>query len=1024
MAWNSHPQSCEPFLYLYRPAVVFAARVNAAAASYPLASIPYDGVTTGSIAAVQMGMTVLIGSTAGASDRGRSYVRAENWAAGDVGTASALYIGYSAQGSRPGEIDLVDDSYITVLDLYEVWTRPSRMLASGVIKKDYDWDVSGYAHPILQIGGGLARIGFVDTVTDVLALSWDASSSPTVESGASWLWKAWDVADGAITAGAVDEDAISVEFAAGARWIKLDGMDSNVSPALPRRQLVVALDGESDAGLVPTLRAPRWRCTPEGVTLTVEVRERLDPADVPAGTVALLLTRQITAGSETLVLSFAGFLSEIGSSGVGGDYDLERVTTLTCVDVAGRLAQLRGAASQAVRVTLSTNHNEMTDADLERYVWWELYWHTSAPILADYVPGGTNYPFSSFSQAGGSRYACADTLAQAIGYRLTAGFDGVLRLRADPLRQIAGARTSTVQRDIQPADIARIERVGRAYPPVGLLRVSAWLTSTTNLADRTTEQTQVFAVAPGTVAGQAAADGSISSTGTSGSTTVGGALATSEYELRQRTGQDYARANNPEETLRITLNHGNDAGLRPELLEWVTLTTDSDTVGWADEALTAARCLLTAVEFTVDVDGSWREQAIEVERETVGTVAARDPEQTNASSGTQVSEPTLAPVTVLRSLLTSGQDRIGGVTRTGYLVRTGDFTAATPTWTALDLSTGTVDDVLQDPFELSSLLLVGTAAIFRVTGANATPGVANVFNFRSALAEGLRAIQYERGTAGFAVVASNYADGCYVTRTLDGGANWSAEIRVGAAVDLTGAGRAAVEINAHSGAVYVAAHDGTRIRLYKSTDSAASFAVTSDYVYETTEPSAGAILYSALNLRIPWDDPGRLYHAHVDTNSTSGPTDSVPVVCSTAGTSFTLETYYSLPPFPRWLGPENSRWGLKNADSDADKLLIAANRWSGGGGKQCALYRSLDGGATLDEVVAAFYGDSYRGCAIGGDTLAGYVWGNTGDSGSGYGDTGIWYAAPFATFTSGDLTPRGGPGLPANDTILNIFGWE
>ena len=693
MAWTDHPQSAEGFLYLLRPAVVFAARVNLAAASNPLPSTPYEGVTPGAMAHGAAGMTVLIGSTAGGYDRGRTYVRATGHAQGDVGTASELYIGYSSQGTTPGEVDLVDDSYITVVDLYEVWAWPSRMLASGVIRKNYDWDVNGNHPPILNIGGGLARIGLV--TAGVLELSWDASGSATVEPGATWAGKTWDAKDGTITAGTAADDAITVEFPAGARWLKLDGTDSFASTALPRRQLVVALDGEDDGGLVLTAGKARWRAAAEGVTFSCEVRERLAPADVLPGTVALFLTRQITAGVETLVLSFAGYVDTQASSGSANELDFERGTTISCVDVAGRLAQLRGFPSQMIRAATSTNHNEMTDADLEKYLWWTVYWHSSAAMLADYVPGGTNYPFSSFSQAGGSLYVNADTLARAVARRLTQGADGVLRVRPDTLRLEAGDRTATVQKALTPADITRIERIGRARPKVGAQRLNAWLTSTVNLADRTTDQTQVFVLAPGAVDGQASGEGGGSSE-----------LAASELEARRRVGQDYARANNPEEILRIGLAHGNDGGLKPELLEWVTVTTDADTVGWLDEPLSAARCLLLAVEYALDDAGYFLEQALDAARAGGGGGGGRDPHPP-ATPGTQIFDPVLGPITATPTLgLVAGTRSIAFVADDGYLYVTTNFEAASPTWVRYALSiSGTVGGFVVDAY---SPLYLGT----------------------------------------------------------------------------------------------------------------------------------------------------------------------------------------------------------------------------------------------------------------------------------------------------------------------------
>ena len=637
MGWADHPQSCEGFLYILQPAVVFAARVNLAAASYPLAAIPYDGVTTGTLADVKMGMTVLIGSTAGGWDRGRTVVRGAANDFGDVGDASVLNIGYASRGHGAGEVDLVDDSYLTVLDLVEVWQRKSRMLDDGTLYKDYDWTVES-SPPLAGVAdgtnpGGLARIDFVDG-SGVLALDFDSGASQATAAGASVDTTTWDVGDGTITGGGADTDAaISVEFDPGVRWVRLAVVDDAGVQAQPRCQLVVSLDGEDDADLVQTVQSASWRRVPEGCSFTAVLRERLDPADYVPGTVVLFLTRQIDGlGSATLVLAFAGYLDYQQSFGQANALDFERGTTLYAVDAALRLAGMRGFPSAIERESSPAHHNQIANADLEAYALWLLYHHTTALMVADYVPGGTDYPFSRFGQAGGSLYQCADGVAWAMAHRLTMDGAGVLRVVPDPLRLESGDRTSTVFQDIQPEDIVRIDRIGRSRRQQAALHGQAYGTTTTDAADLAGDLTPWYGVAPGTVEGE----------GGSSESWQGVGLAASELELWQRLGQDHARAASSEDAIRIQLAHGLDGGIEPALMAWVTVTTDADTVGWGDEALSSERCLVTALQVDYDAEDNALRQSIEVERETVGAPGTYDPQPVLTQPGI-ISDPVLAP---------------------------------------------------------------------------------------------------------------------------------------------------------------------------------------------------------------------------------------------------------------------------------------------------------------------------------------------------------------------------------------------
>ncbi len=63
-----------------------------------------------------MNYTILLGSTAGASDLGITRARL-------FPTSSRLYIGRSSEGTRIGEVTLTDNAYFTVLEEMRVWSK-------------------------------------------------------------------------------------------------------------------------------------------------------------------------------------------------------------------------------------------------------------------------------------------------------------------------------------------------------------------------------------------------------------------------------------------------------------------------------------------------------------------------------------------------------------------------------------------------------------------------------------------------------------------------------------------------------------------------------------------------------------------------------------------------------------------------------------------------------------------------------------------------------------------------------------
>lgn len=122
-------------LYVHSPEVVFTARVNMPSATYPIQDIVYDTVTTGVYTDMAPDMFFALGSTAGGDDYGRGRLRA-------MPTATTLKVGRSSQGTNDGELDVVNNAYITVYDDYRVHAKIPYITSTGVMYKDSDVPVS------------------------------------------------------------------------------------------------------------------------------------------------------------------------------------------------------------------------------------------------------------------------------------------------------------------------------------------------------------------------------------------------------------------------------------------------------------------------------------------------------------------------------------------------------------------------------------------------------------------------------------------------------------------------------------------------------------------------------------------------------------------------------------------------------------------------------------------------------------------------------------------------------------------
>jgi len=621
VAWNDHPQSARGYVYLLQPDIVFKGRVNLASATYPTAEIPYDGAGSYSYSDIQVGQTVLIGSSDGAYDLGRSYVR-------KAATSDTLYIGFSSRGARPGEVTLTDNAYITVVDTYEVWRKPQRLdNASGTIYKDYDLAYSSPPFPIMHVGdlGGLGRIGFTSGgVLTVDAFDWGGST--LVAAADTWSSRTWDMADGSITVGTTTSQAPDVTFAAGKRWISLTGV-TGAGATGRRRYLVVALDPSSPA----IIRANniKLRRTAEGQTLTVDLKERLDPADYLPGTVVMLLAREVRGSTVTYTQRFAGWLDIETSFAQAAITVTDKGTTIQAVDVAGKLAQVKALATVFESEASLASWLHMVGCNPERMMHRLLAFESTALTVADWaltgLSGSAAYPVMSWSVTGGNMYAVCDGLARAMGYRLTCNSKGKLALKKDPMRQDSGDRTATVQRAITEADWKRLSWSTRARPTTGSLKTQSAVISSgyasTLSSGGLSPFPDVYSVAPGEVAGQGI-----------GETTAAREIVQSQTESNARAGHDYARmCGDP--LYQMELGHGVDADIEPADMTWITLTATSGKAGYRGPTLTAEKMLPVTVDISINAATGVSTQTLTAEKETYGDPGARDPQPATSSAG-------------------------------------------------------------------------------------------------------------------------------------------------------------------------------------------------------------------------------------------------------------------------------------------------------------------------------------------------------------------------------------------------------
>lgn len=235
-SWTQHPQWHTPHLYLLEPEVVYSAQVHADTLAYgrwmtrDIWWLLKPKNATGTLLDVEAGMTVLLGSTPGGRDYG--LVRAKGYA-NDATLGYCLQV-WASQGANDGELAVVEDAYITVLDDYRVHAKIPQLLDDGTIFKDalFDYTYNTPPPPVANAGVGFA--GEVDSATNKITVPFDASRSFAVAHGATIVAYQWDVKDGTVITGTASDAQMTAEFGPGKRWVTLTVTDSNGKTALAR----------------------------------------------------------------------------------------------------------------------------------------------------------------------------------------------------------------------------------------------------------------------------------------------------------------------------------------------------------------------------------------------------------------------------------------------------------------------------------------------------------------------------------------------------------------------------------------------------------------------------------------------------------------------------------------------------------------------------------------------------------------------------------------------------------------------
>lgn len=674
-----------PRLFILPPTTIFAARVNMATVTYPVSVLTFDTVTTGAYTDIRIGMTLLLGSAAGLDDLGRTRVRG-------TPTSTTIMVGRSSRGTRDGELDVSDNMYITVLNEYRVWSKIP-YIDGAVIYKDSDIVFGDQTlNPPPVANAGPPKAATIASGTSLITVAFDGTASFAVDEGATITGYAWDIADGTVTVGTVTSSTLTVTFPAGFRYIALTVTDSNGNTHTTRRP-IYARDPANDT-TVDTFQIENHRITPQGQQVGLRILSSLPATTYPDGSLVILFDGEPASAADRTNLLFWGWIhtdpARIDAQRTGTLKDI----TLQCLDVAGKLDTLPGFPLIIQRATTPASWAEMANTNIDRFLHYLLYWHSTATEVTDWTNSGTGntYPFLILGSEGDSLFDQVNRKCQSMipDYKFTCNTLGQLMVKVDPMLQDTGSRTATIQVTLTGADYSDIRYTHQRPPRVHWLRASAIIASTTVV-------TPAFCVAPGEAPGQGGSE-----------QTHGEQLAVSQTTLNATTGHRYARVNARQNLFNITLAQGSDLGIEPANMTWVRLTITAAIAAQRGLTLTTERGLVQEINirYSHERTGLVRTADLTWERETSGTPAvtvtpaAADP----VDDGDTWTPPPAAAPTVPEPIPETGVEIVAAISNLGTIWETANFQTTPPTWTrslALAASFGTANEIYSfvvDPF--------------------------------------------------------------------------------------------------------------------------------------------------------------------------------------------------------------------------------------------------------------------------------------------------------------------------------------
>lgn len=1003
-----------------------------------IVALDFNNVTLGRYTAALPGLTIDVGSTPGARDRGIFRSR-------KTPTSSRLFVNETAPATVPVQVG----DWLTVREERLIWQKLPYLVAqksSGALYYDsfelrVDYEVNytnehKFYRPLANVTGQIAGWADPQTGWRTVRLSANDPQAPSmaIAKGASITGYEWVLFDGVLEDGYSKYDpVIEARFPASRlfRYIGLIVTDSNGvdstryfpifvhSEAHPPLTYRVGFDIERDDTNIGREMEIVLYGPPEAVNEKV----------LPRGTLIVYWEDAQFAGQEAP----ASYRRQFMGWTMRDALELRGYTGRYRVSVGGPaqwLSQLSGIQESFLRRSNPTRWYHMKDITDNRGIASLLRYRSTALDVCNLVPSDTTYEwgqpdtsdFAALKIDKGSLWDQITFMANEMSAVVKADSSGTIWVRPNPCLLPSGRDNVVTTLSLTARDWKEEEPL--SYPteylrPAGSLTVDGFYWNGS-------ESVPLRAKAPGK-----APDYGVVSESVPTQVLGGDNQTAAENMLKALTGHWLAWLNNPHRDLSLTLICPLDV-IEPAWGEWLVINSDVPTV--RGTILSGTRFLVDGVSISHQPEAPYKIVSLQLSQETSGQpgeivpIPSSDvlPDDWDYPDDWYPFDWGVDIPDEGQFWLYAGLNAIAAFGQKGYLYRTANFMSETPTWEAVFLNlAGEVLCFVVDPFSPgyvgSGAAIAGwlatTQALYKVNNIFGTPSISLLIswgytietpNYDVTTVVGMDA---SFGVPNHVVVAipanpSAWVGGIKTYYTRDG-TNFTA-----VSIPWTGTYHRrpapAVYVSPRTaGLVYVTApYNEVSVGLFISTNYGASYSRSTSHGPRHPFPSQ---LYKNGSdvLHVPYDsnpNESDLYYRRMDDNDSllyrlknGVSTNITPVFGSTN----------------KW-APNRCRWGGMTAPLDRRRLAyVGSESWNG------KLFLSTnEGDSWVEQSAIRGY---LRQVAIAGDNPnAIYAWGHNWDSVYGFRPY-IWYSSDWG---SNWQDKRGNlPSIAANnESLIGICG--